>query len=711
MKPAIYYLNDKFGFSQSLKIVSFVIVAFVGCLLPTAIAVADASFDTYCITVGDCALYDPNSCIAPGSTANTSSPASSSSASGPTIVLDPGHSGHDIHDTDPQTGLYDHDYPNIPEISEVFSVAQNVKTKLQADGYNVIMTKNSVNDDVSFRQRADIANQANAALAVSIHDSHDTSWDDMGGGDGGQVYTQNVGDYRQNKPGMGQGNQKVTFTDNAVAQKSNQYGQTFAQVRTNDEGHKVSVAPESFDSRAGLPSGNLPMVQLFAKVPWVYNEVGAPSGPLSQSELDKYAKGIIDGVENSVPISGANSSSSTSSSGSSSGCCPSASDGVSADTNGAGSGVWNSGLAAPYIVEQYAINVLEDLAQKKGHPATDAVTQQHVLALVAWALVEGGDINNDSLFNLYNTGYSSPELDAGAHTANGLGSYKSFDAGVEATARTLASGHGGMANVLMDPSSTATDFAHAESYSGTSSYPGTQEWAGAALSDPSGYENGTWKPVLEIVKSNYKTNAALVIGTTDHELIDNKTDATKLSTINSSGLTSSSSGDCTGSTQGAGAIVQEALKLAWPDGSHGNTPKPEYAAALQQYNAGNYTGNVGNDCGVFVSTVIRASGVDPNYPQSGTGAQWSYVVAHPEKYDVQYNVTSFSDLQPGDILIVGGPGGSNAAGHTWIYVGKQPGPQGFYSASASQGSRTGNLDTDLLSDGNASGGYMRVRVK
>ena len=231
--------------------------------------------------------------------------------------------------------------------------------------------------------------------------------------------------------------------------------------------------------------------------------------------------------------------------------------------------------------------------------------------------------------------------------------------------------------------------------------------------DPTTYYQTKWVPMISQVKRDYKSFASLVIGTSSHELTDNKIDPSKLSSINSGGFgVVSAGGSCSGTnTQGAASIVQEALKLAWPDGSHGNVPKPEYAAALQQYNPKNYTGTIGNDCGVFVSTVLRASGVDPNYPPSGTGSQWSYVVSHPNKYDIQYNVTSMSQLQPGDILIVGGPGGSGAAGHTWIYVGKQPGPAGYYSASASEGTRTGNLATDQLTDSAASGGYMRVRVK
>lgn len=240
---------------------------------------------------------------------------SSGGGTGPTIVIDPGHSGKDISDTDPATGLYDHDYPNTPEITEVYSVAQQVQQKLESDGYHVVMTKSSANDSVSLRDRANVADDANADLALSIHDSHDTSWNDMGGGDGGQVYVQKVGDYRQNSGGLGRGTGKVTFNDDAIAKKSQQYGQTFAEQRTQDEGHKVEVAPISFDGRAGLASGNIPEVMLFAKVPWVYNEVGAPSGPLSQAELSKYAQGLIDGVEKSIPPSGGSATPDTSGSG------------------------------------------------------------------------------------------------------------------------------------------------------------------------------------------------------------------------------------------------------------------------------------------------------------------------------------------------------------------------------------------------------------
>ncbi|CAN5281318.1 hypothetical protein BH10CYA1_BH10CYA1_46110 [soil metagenome] len=84
------------------------------------------------------------------------------------IVLDPGHSGKDISSVDPATGLHDHDYPNDPEIYEAWNVSQQEGKRLQKAGYDVIYTKDSALDSVSLRDRANIAQDANADLSVSI---------------------------------------------------------------------------------------------------------------------------------------------------------------------------------------------------------------------------------------------------------------------------------------------------------------------------------------------------------------------------------------------------------------------------------------------------------------------------------------------------------------------------------------------------------------
>lgn len=164
-------------------------------------------------------------------------------------------------------------------------------------------------------------------------------------------------------------------------------------------------------------------------------------------------------------------------------------------------------------------------------------------------------------------------------------------------------------------------------------------------------------------------------------------------------------------------VVQAALNMAWP-GPHSpqNEAKPEYIEALKKYNpSGLSAASLGADCGIFVSTVVRASGADSEYPISGTSLQAEYVRAHPEKYDVVERVQSTADLQPGDILIVNGPGGGDGGnGHTYIFVGKQSGGDynqasaSYNSSDPSQG-RMPSLGTAAVQDDR--GFYIRARLR
>jgi len=143
----------------------------------------------------------------------------------------------------------------------------------------------------------------------------------------------------------------------------------------------------------------------------------------------------------------------------------------------------------------------------------------------------------------------------------------------------------------------------------------------------------------------------------------------------------------TGNGAVAGNIVATALNLALTSPvANGTTGKSNardtYQTAKQQYNpTTDWT-----DCGGFVSTVMKASGVDPNYPL-GTSVEADYVRAHPEKYTIINNPSKDgSDLQPGDILI------STTAGHTMLYTGQTGTPY----ADASLGGRVPSvrLSTD-----------------
>ena len=375
------------------------------------------------------------------------------------------------------------------------------------------------------------------------------------------------------------------------------------------------------------------------------------------------------------------------------------------DGKGGDSGSWDSGLKPPYILEQWAIETLKDLAKKKGTSESDAVTKEHVTALVAFAIGEGGDINNGDLFNPLNTGIDAPELVAGGHSVSGVQSFKSFDAGVEAAARSFAKPqYSRLATALLKSDSTAKQFMHALSYNWEN---GGAIWAEASKDEPTYYQGRL--ALVRQVNGNYKSFASLVIGTPGKELPENKRDASKLKFDSGGGSVDDSSTGATcgsnGSTNATG-IAAEALKLSWPDDTHGTTPTPEYKQAYDKFNS---KGPGIADCGGFVATVMHASGADKDYPPGGTAAQEAYVRAHPDKYDVVDKVSSTSDLKPGDILIVNQGSGSGASGHTYIYVGPQSAAHNFDEASASLGSRAANLGKAVLSD--SRGNYLRARLK
>lgn len=232
-----------------------------------------------------------------------------SNTGAPIIALDPGHSGEDKTIIDDETGLHDHDYPNHPEMEDMWDVAQLVAKSLKEKGYYVVMTKGRAIDTVSLRQRSDTAVKAKADLAVSIHDQAGAN-----GGlpfDGwGEIYAQTATGYRKNyETGKRAdfGNPE-TFKGEKTAAKSQEYAEKFKEARNKAEGASNRIVKvNSFDGREkdGVDPGNLAQVQLFSKqVPWVYNEVGGNSKGrvgLSESDKKKYADGIIAGVVASIP--------------------------------------------------------------------------------------------------------------------------------------------------------------------------------------------------------------------------------------------------------------------------------------------------------------------------------------------------------------------------------------------------------------------------
>jgi len=84
-----------------------------------------------------------------------------------------------------------------------------------------------------------------------------------------------------------------------------------------------------------------------------------------------------------------------------------------------------------------------------------------------------------------------------------------------------------------------------------------------------------------------------------------------------------------------------------------------YRNAVNRVGAGAGASTNFTDCGVFVATVVRASGVDPHYPTITTSVQEEYVKNSP-KWKIIENRGSATKIQEGDIFVT--------SGHTYIVV-------------------------------------------
>ena len=121
----------------------------------------------------------------------------------------------------------------------------------------------------------------------------------------------------------------------------------------------------------------------------------------------------------------------------------------------------------------------------------------------------------------------------------------------------------------------------------------------------------------------------------------------------------------------AGNLASYVKSWAWPNYTSGKTEKmpayAEYISTKATYKGDNCHGG-GVDCGAFVANIIKASGWDPSYPQTGTDGQRSWLASNWQRIDS-------SSLKLGDVGI--------RTGHVILYVGNI---DGFNSntASASQ---------------------------
>ncbi len=214
-----------------------------------------------------------------------------------TIVLDPGHTAKGKGERDSETGLWIGEYSNGQEDKDAWEVANKVKAKLSEDGYTVILTKSAVDSYTNLKLRAEVANKANAALAISIHTTAGKFTDSSTARSNPNWATpQRMNGWREGTKG------RVTFTNHELADKSAEYAKKIAEARAKAIGGKAVVTTTlfnegNFDRGGNMSKGNIAINQLFAKVPWVYNEAGQ-----SGLNLDQYADGLIEGIKAAVPL-------------------------------------------------------------------------------------------------------------------------------------------------------------------------------------------------------------------------------------------------------------------------------------------------------------------------------------------------------------------------------------------------------------------------
>lgn len=371
-----------------------------------------------------------------------------------------------------------------------------------------------------------------------------------------------------------------------------------------------------------------------------------------------------------------------------------------------------TGATPPYILEEFMIDVIKNIAKKRGVDPTPLITEEHVVALVAFAIGEGGDINNRFLFNPLNTGIDAPDLLAPGweHNTSGLQAFRSYDAGVEALGRVMTGDNQSrLADTLTNKNSNAQQFMEALTY--FNRYPGNKLWAEASLPPNTQKYYNERLSLIQQVRSSYRTTAALIIGTNKFEQPEHMYKASKLrfnpggqapATTTSTTVTTANTG-CgdDGATSGPSdgskeAIKNSIIKFAWPSymGRGYMTMKPAYKKYMS---TAKYTGDCGGvDCGAFVTAVMRDSGADPTYNKSNcnTRCQLNYLLANSGTGKKYTHLPANAKLEPFDIAVQY----NGIRHHTYIYVGKMTYTKtengvtkeldwGGSSASASQCSR------------------------
>lgn len=373
---------------------------------------------------------------------------------------------------------------------------------------------------------------------------------------------------------------------------------------------------------------------------------------------------------------------------------------------------WNSGLEPPYIMEQFVIEVLKYIADFTETPREDVVTQEHTLALLAWAWGEGGDINNSSVFNLFNTSALRDDPDARPYAAGGSDgrqAYVSFDVGIKATGGNILGGtssepdrYSRIVTAVTNKDTTASDVLYA--YTHYSEYPGNNWWAQQNEIDG---EDAYYNKMIGQLNGfiNDYSRAATVIGTPEKEQQVGLKDTSKL-TYSGEGVAAAvssgtaSAGSVCPTQQNSNAVVAIA--------------EAEFVAGASESDETYLKYTEGNEeawCGWFMSWVFREAGDPFSGGEGEDGYAYrsvSAIRAMAEENNWYHDKSEVTDgsftPQPGDIAIYT-EGSEPYPEHVNIVISYSASTQTYIAIGGNEGNAVQKNEHQISSS--ALSGFMR----
>lgn len=586
---------------------------------------------------------------------STSSPGSPSSET--TVVIDPGH-GVAGTETDPTTGIIAAESVGAPgERKAMWETAQIIKTQLETAGYKVVLTKTKEDDTAGLLTKVQRANDSGANIAVSLHYTGDADF--TASNDHWGVTPQEVGLFRENKAN----GKRKTFTNQTLATKSTNYAQVIADER-KAVGIDSKVVPLDMSfpkSRTDIQAwGNISIVQLFATIPWVYNEVGNRG-----FDKNKYADSVASGIKKAVPLGVTNTNSQQISSGCS---CSSGSNTSTLSGNNNIAIIWNYFIGKGLTPKQTA-GIMGNISVESGETFSPTIQ-------------EGGQNPPYGGYGIAQwTGTGNLGDRAGARRLNLIKYLQTKGLSVNLTTQTLNTRGLDQNNALL----AELDYLWQEGAGSVALIRSETTIAGAAESWLNSYE----RPLVRIQPERAARGKIIY----DHYKNSTPTP-----------VSSSSASACANSLgTGITAAIDLAIKYAWT--THNHQPqtemKPTYKAAFQAaQSSGQYVGGItypGVDCGGFITRVMIDSGADPGYnyggklPKAGPTSKQQQYLDEQVTAGKYTKVTDTNKLQPGDIAI--------NSQHTYMYIGDQH-PANFLgnSVSASLDSRAPSASNLYLSN-------------